>query len=47
MSVKGSLFLAVPYHDYHRYQEFYGEGEREILLGEVSSLREQVRVSKV
>lgn len=38
-----SLFR-LPYYDYLRYEEFYGEGEREILLSEVSSLREQVHM---
>lgn len=42
--MKCSLTLAVPHDDNHRYQEFYEEGEREILLAEVSSLREQVQV---
>jgi len=40
--MKYSLFLAVPYNYLYRYQEFYEEGERDILLAEVSSLREQV-----
>lgn len=44
MIMKCRFFLAVPYHDYHRYQEFYEEGERENLLNEVSSLTEQVHV---
>ena len=42
--MKYYLFSAVPYNYLHRYQEFYEEGEREILLTEVSSLREQVLV---
>jgi kinesin family protein 15 len=44
LSVKCSIFLGFFFNDYHRYEEFYGEGEREILLSEVSSLREQVHV---
>ena len=44
LTMKYYLYFAVPYNYLHRYQKFYEEGEREILLTEVSSLREQVLV---
>lgn len=44
VTMKYSLLLAAPYNYLYRYQEFYEEGERDILLAEVSSLREQVFV---